>query len=108
MRKESMIAEVSVLTGSSFPIEAIRQQIASALDIIVHLGRLSDKTRKALFVTEVLGYKDGEYQLNELFRFEREEGLVNGKIIGSLQRTENRMMNSHKFIMSGIAGDKWC
>ncbi len=100
--------ETMVLTGSSFPIEAIRQQIASALDIIVHLGRLSDKTRKALFVTEVLGYKDGEYQLNELFRFEREEGLVNGKIIGSLQRTENRMMNSHKFIMSGIAGDKWC
>jgi len=100
--------ETMVLTGSSFPIEAIRQQIASALDIIVHLGRLSDKSRKTLNITEVLGYHDGVYQLNELFTFEREEGLVNGKIVGRLQRTGNKMVNSHKFIMSGIAGDKWC
>lgn len=100
--------ETMVLTGSNFPIEAIRQQIASALDIIVHLGRLSDKSRKTLFVTEVLGYSNGAYQLNELFRFEREEELVNGKIVGQLQRTDNKMVNDHKFIMSGIAGDKWC
>lgn len=100
--------ETMVLTGSNFPIEAIRQQIASALDIIVHLGRMSDKSRKTLYITEVTGYKDGQYQLNELFRFEREEELVDGKIVGQLQRTENKMINGHKFMMSGIAGDKWC
>ncbi|MCX4276142.1 MAG: CpaF family protein, partial [Candidatus Gastranaerophilales bacterium] len=48
--------ETMVLTGANFPIEAIRQQIASALDLIVHLGRLSDKSRKTLYITEVLGY----------------------------------------------------
>ena len=100
--------ETMVLTGSNFPIEAIRQQIASALDLIVHLGRLSDKSRKTLYITEVLGYQNGEYQLNELFRFEREEALVHGKIVGQLQRTEHKMVNNHKFIMSGIAGEKWC
>ena len=100
--------ETMVLTGSNFPIEAIRQQIASALDLIVHLGRLSDKSRKTLYITEVLGYQNGEYQLNELFRFEREETLVHGKIVGQLQRTEHKMVNNHKFIMSGIAGEKWC
>lgn len=100
--------ETMVLTGANFPMDAIRQQIASALDIIVHLGRLSDKTRKTLYITEVLGYQNGAYQLNELFRFEREEGLVNGKIVGRLQRTENKMIQNHKFVMSGIAGEKWC
>ncbi len=100
--------ETMVLTGANFPMDAIRQQIASALDIIVHLGRLSDKTRKTLYITEVLGYQNGAYQLNELFRFEREEALVNGKIVGRLQRTENKMIQNHKFVMSGIAGEKWC
>ena len=99
--------ETMVLTGANFPIEAIRQQIASALDLIVHLGRLSDKSRKTLYITEVLGYEQGEYKLNEIFAFEREEELKNGKIIGRLQRN-GKMKNNHKFVMSGIAGEKWC
>ncbi len=99
--------ETMVLTGANFPIEAIRQQIASALDLIVHLGRLSDKSRKTLYITEVLGYEQGEYKLNEIFAFEREDELKNGKIIGRLQRN-GKMKNNHKFVMSGIAGEKWC
>ncbi len=99
--------ETMVLTGANFPIEAIRQQIASALDLIVHLGRLSDKSRKTLYITEVLGYAQGEYKLNEIFAFEREDELKNGKIIGRLQRN-GKMKNNHKFVMSGIAGEKWC
>ena len=99
--------ETMVLTGANFPIEAIRQQIASALDLIVHLGRLSDKSRKTLYITQVLGYAQGENKLNEIFAFEREDELKNGKIIGRLQRN-GKMKNNHKFVMSGIAGEKWC
>lgn len=94
--------ETMVLTGSSFPIEAIRQQIGSAIDIIIHLGRLSDKSRRTLEIVELLGYKDGVYQINPLFEFEREEELQNGRIVGGLVRTKNTMQNLHKFEMSGV------
>lgn len=94
--------ETMVLTGSSFPIEAIRQQIGSAIDIIIHLGRLSDKSRRTLEIVELLGYKDGEYQINPLFEFEREEEMQNGRIVGGLVRTKNKMQNIHKFEMSGV------
>lgn len=94
--------ETMVLTGSSFPIEAIRQQIGSAIDIIIHLGRLSDKSRRTLEIVELLGYRDGEYQINPLFEFRREEQLQNGRIVGGLVRTENPMQNLYKFEMSGV------
>ena len=51
--------ETMVLTGAEFPLDAIRQQIASAIDILVHLGRLRDKSRKVLEISEVLGYENG-------------------------------------------------
>ena len=93
--------ETMVLIGAAFPIEAIRQQIASAIDIIVHLGRLSDKSRKTLSIVEVLGYKDGEYQLNPLYEFVMEEestaNLVKGKLL-----KQNALENIHKFEMAGI------
>lgn len=95
--------ETMVLTGANFPIEAIRQQIGSAIDIIVHLGRLSDKTRKVLDIVELVGYKNGEYEINPLFRFVREqEELVDGKVVGSLKKTGNAMVNTGKFEMNGI------
>lgn len=97
--------ETMVLTGSSFPIEAIRQQIASAIDIIVHLGRLSDKSRKTLNIVELLGYEKGEYRLNPLFEYEIQEHAQGGRIKGRLVR-KNRMRNRHKFEMSGITGDE--
>lgn len=94
--------ETMVLTGSSFPIEAIRQQIASAVDLVVHLGRLSDKSRRTLDIVELTGYENGKYLINPLFTFERAEELQNGKIIGGLVRTKNPMQNMHKFTMSGV------
>ena len=51
---------------------AIERQIASGLDIIVHLGRLRDKSRKVLEVTEVLGYWDGQIHLQTIYRYERD------------------------------------
>ena len=74
--------ETMVLMGMDLPLPAIRRQIASGLDLIVHLGRLRDKSRKVLEVTEVLGYQDGEIQLQTLYRFE-EEGMKDGRLQGS-------------------------
>ncbi len=95
--------ETMVLTGANFPIEAIRQQIGSAVDLIVQLGRLSDKSRKVLDIVELVGYQNGEYQLNPLFRFVREqEDLVNGKVVGSFKALGNPMVHTEKFIMNGV------
>lgn len=93
--------ETMVLTGADFPMDAIRQQIASAIDIIVYLGRLSDKSRKTLNIVEVLGYDKGEYQINPLFEYEIEDKEPSGKLIGRLVR-KNTMQNTHKFEMNGI------
>ncbi|MBP3595441.1 MAG: CpaF family protein [Lachnospiraceae bacterium] len=95
--------ETMVLTGANFPIEAIRQQIGSAIDLIVHLGRLSDKSRKVLDIVEMVGYQDGKYEINPLFHFEREqEELVNGNVVGSFKPTGNSMVHTEKFVMNGI------
>ena len=91
-----------VLTGADFPLEAIRQQIASAVDLIVHLGRLSDKSRKTLYIDELVGYEHGEYQLNTLFEFKKEGESADHKIVGSLKRTNNPMVKLDKFEMAGI------
>lgn len=92
-----------VLTGVDFPIEAIRQQIGSAIDLIVHLGRLSDKSRKVLDIVEVAGYEDGKYRLNPLFSYIRDKKeMEDGKIIGHLQRTENCMIHKEKFELNSV------
>lgn len=94
--------ETMVLTGSAFPIEAIRQQIASAIDIIVHLGRLSDKSRKVLNIVELKGYKGGEYQINPLYEYKIQGKTEGGKIRGNLIKL-NEIENVHKFEMSGVS-----
>lgn len=71
--------ETMVLMGMEIPISAIRQQIASALDIIVHLGRLRDKSRKVLEITEVCDYADGKIRLNPLFSYNYESGKLEQK-----------------------------
>ena len=70
--------EAMIMLGGSeqIPLQAIRRQIASGVDIIVHLGRRRDKSRKLLEVTEVLGYADGEVQLHPLYGWEEGRGLV--------------------------------
>jgi pilus assembly protein CpaF len=94
--------ETMVLSGAAMPIDAIRQQITSAIDVIIHLGRLRDKTRRVLEIDEVLGYRDGEIQLNPLFQFVEDGENDDKKIIGELRRTENEMKNTLKFKMAGI------
>ena len=95
--------ETMVLQGANgLPLEAIRQQIASALDIIIHLSRLRDKSRKTMEICEVLGYEDGKIVLNPLYVFEEDEKSTLEKVSGSLKRTENEMKNVFKLQLAGI------
>ena len=95
--------ETMVLQGAAgLPLEAIRQQIASAIDIIIHLSRLRDKSRKTMEITEVVGYKDGQIILNPLYVFEEDENSTLDKVSGSLKRTSNPMQNTFKLQLSGI------
>lgn len=95
--------ETMVLQGASgLPLEAIRQQIGSAIDIIIHLSRLRDKSRKTMEITEVVGYENGKIILNPLYVFEEDENSTLDKVSGSLVRTSNPMKNDFKLILSGI------
>lgn len=80
--------ETMVLMGADLPLAAIRSQIASALDIMIHLGRLRDKSRKVLWITEVGDYEEGEIRLNALYRFEdtKEKGAL--RKVGELKAKE--------------------
>lgn len=79
--------ETMMMMGIDLPLVAIQRQIASALDIIIHLGRLRDKSRRVLEIAEVLGYEDGRIQIQTLYEF-REEGMENDKIKGALVKVE--------------------
>lgn len=95
--------ETMVLQGApGLPLEAIRQQIASAVDIMIHLSRLRDHSRKTMEITEVVGYKNGEIVLNPLYQFEEDDKTKLEKVHGSLNRTKNPMKNDFKMILSGI------
>jgi len=94
--------ETMVLCGSPIPLDAIRQQIASAIDIIIHLARFRDKSRKVVEITEVLDYKEGCIRLNPLFLFEEKGESEDGRVIGALSRTGNSLNYTDKFKMAGI------
>lgn len=91
--------ETMVLMGMDIPLPAIRRQIASGIDILVHLGRQRDKSRKVLEVTEVLEYTDGEIVLNPLYIYE-EEGERNGKIEGSWKKLHG-LVHTEKLLAAG-------
>jgi len=94
--------ETMVLMGMDMPVTAIRAQIASAIDIIVHLGRLRDKTRRVLEIVEVLEYKDGAIGMNVLYRFIEYGEDENKKIIGELVKCGDGLVNTYKLQGAGI------
>lgn len=97
--------ETMVLMGAEgLPLEAIRQQIASAVDIIIHLSRLRDHSRKTMEITEVVGLKDGEIELNPLYVFEENEESTMEKVVGELKRTKNPLKNTFKLKLMGYKG----
>ncbi len=94
--------ETMILTGANMPLEAIRQQIASAVDIMIHLGRLRDKSRRVLEIVEVKGYSHGEITLNPLFEFQEIGKRQNEKVVGQLIKTGNTLIHQEKLKMAGI------
>ena len=95
--------ETMVLQGAAaLPLDAVRQQIASALDIIIHLSRLRDHSRKTMEISEVVGYKNGQILMNPLYQFEEDEFSTLEKVSGSLKRTKNPMIHDFKLKLAGI------
>ena len=98
--------ETMVLQGADgLPLEAIRQQISSALDIIIHLSRLRDKSRKTMEIVEVLGYDTEKRKIitNPLYEFRETEESTKTKVVGQLIRTDNPMKNTQKLENAGIS-----
>lgn len=94
--------ENMVLMGMELPLAAIRQQIASGLDVIVHLGRLRDKSRKVLEIIEVLGYDEEQIGLNPLYVYEEQSEDDTGHILGGLRR-RGALMDEHKLKAAGLS-----
>ena len=97
--------ETMVLQGAAgLPLEAIRQQIASAVDIIIHLSRLRDKSRKTMEIVEILGYSPAErrFETNTLYEFVETSESTKEKVVGKLVRTGNPMKNTQKLENAGI------
>lgn len=93
--------ETMVLMGMELPVEAIRGQIASALDIMVHLGRLRDRSRRVLSISEVEGIRRGQVCLRPLYCFQ-EKGEKDGKVEGALCRTEYVLLQTGKLEAAGL------
>ena len=93
--------ENMVLMGMEIPLMAIRQQVASAIDVIVHLGRLRDKSRRVLEITEVLECRDNEIILNPLFVCEEAGEDDEGHIIGKLQK-KSELLREDKLKAAGL------
>ncbi len=93
--------ENMILMGMEIPLKAIRQQIASGIDIIIHLGRLRDKSRKVLEIVEVLGYEDDQIALASLYRFKETGETAEGRILGELQK-EGELHHVEKLKNAGL------
>lgn len=94
--------ETLYLMGMELPLAAVKKQIAAAVDIIIHLGRLRDKTRRVLEIDEVLEGEDGEIRLNPLFQFAEAGQKPDGTVLGNLIRTTSRMENTDKLMRAGM------
>ena len=93
--------ETMVLMGMEIPLSAVQRQIASAIDIIVHLGRLRDKSRKVLQIVEVLGYENEEIQLQTLYEFQ-ERQVVDGRIQGEWVKV-HEIQKKEKLLAAGYS-----
>ena len=94
--------ENMVLMGMDLPLTAIRNQIASGVDVIVHLGRIRDKSRRVLEITEVVGCENGEIRLNPLYQFEELGENSEGKVVGRLRR-KGELLHEGKLKAAGLS-----
>lgn len=95
--------ETMVLMGLEIPVQAVRRQIASGIDLMVHLGRMRDKSRKVLEIIEITGYdyRLGEILTNTLFEFEEQGEDEEGRLLGSLVK-KGELKNRQKLVRAGL------
>lgn len=91
--------ETMILMGMDLPLEAVRNQIVSAIDIMIHIGRLRDGSRKLLEISEVIVCKGGEIQLSCLYKFKEVEGN-HEKVKGTIEAV-NPLYHVEKFLAAG-------
>ncbi len=91
-----------VLMGMDLPLLAIKQQIASGIDVIVHLGRLRDKSRRVLEIIEIVDCEDNEIKINPLFQFEEAGQDSEGNVIGRLQK-KGELFHEGKLKTAGLS-----
>ena len=97
--------ETMALMGMELPLQAIRRQIASGVDLIVHLGRLRDKSRRVLEVVELDGMEAGEIRLHTLFSFEEEAGAgEQGRAVRGMLEKKDLLFHTEKMKAAGIGG----
>jgi len=85
--------ESMVLMGANIPIDVIRKKISAALDIVIHLSRLHNKKRCVMEISEVIDYKNGEFVLNKIYKYDYDKGLIS---------TGNKLLNTDKLKRAGI------
>lgn len=98
--------ETMVLMGLEIPVQAIRRQIASGIDLMVHLGRMRDKSRKVLEILEIIGYDhhSGEILTHTLYEFEERGEDASGRLLGSLVK-KGELKNRQKLLRAGLTLD---
>ncbi len=94
--------ETMVLGAAAIPLESIRKQISSALDIVIQVSRLRDKSRKVLEISEVCGFEAGEIVLNPLYSYREYDESSENKVVGCLHRSDYRLQNTNKLKMAGM------
>ncbi len=94
--------ETMILMGMDMSLSAVRKQLVSAIDIIIHLGRLRDRTRRVMKIVEIAGLQNGEVQYNTLFEF-KETGEKDGKVLGGLVSTQKELIYKEKLFAAGIS-----
>lgn len=97
--------ETMILMGMDLPVGAVRGQIAAGIDLIVHLGRMRDRSRKLLEISEIIGVQDGQIKVAELYRFEETGEGSNGKVAGKWVRKET-LCHQGKLRAAGLAREE--
>ena len=92
--------ETMVLMGLEIPLVAVRRQIASAVDVVIHVSRLRDRTRKVVKICEVIGMEHGEIKLSTLFEYQ-ETGMKNGRVQGAMRKIHD-LIHMEKLASAGM------
>src|SRR5581483_6814914 len=99
------IETLVLMAGFDLPVRAIREQVASAVDLIVHLSRLRDGTRRVTHITAVEGREEDAIVLQDVFLFDHGMGMINGRVKGHLKATGVRPQLAERIAEAGVRLD---